>query len=108
MDFHDGDNSVWSFLRKSKIGASPLLFVVNATPVVRPGYRVGVPTAGFWKDILNTDSALYGGTDTGNSGGIQADPDTPALVCRDMGYSAYQLVFLAHGGVVRQGCYQSR
>ena len=77
VDFRDGDNSVWSFLRKSKSGA-PLLFIVNATPVVRSGYRVGVPAAGYWQEILNTDSQIYGGGNVGNAGGIHADADTPA------------------------------
>lgn len=72
VDFNDSDNSVWSFLRKSITG-QPLLFVVNATPVVRSGYRVGVPSPGLWEEILNTDSAIYGGSNAGNLGGVQAD-----------------------------------
>jgi 1,4-alpha-glucan branching enzyme len=72
IDFNDGDNSVWSFLRKSKTG-TPILFVVNATPVVRGGYRVGVPQAGFWREVLNTDGATYGGSNVGNFGGSHAN-----------------------------------
>ena len=71
IDFRDADNSVWSFMRKSRTGAS-ILFVVNATPVVRGGYRVGVPRCGFYEEILNTDADIYGGSNVGNYGGVQA------------------------------------
>jgi 1,4-alpha-glucan branching enzyme len=54
IDFTDADNSVWSFLRKSR-GGEKILFVVNATPIVRHGYRIGVPEFGFYEEILNTD-----------------------------------------------------
>jgi 1,4-alpha-glucan branching enzyme len=63
---------VWSFLRKSKTGA-PILFLVNATPVVREGYRVGVPETGFWNEVLNTDAQTYGGSNVGNYGGQFAE-----------------------------------
>ncbi len=56
IDFGDADNSVISFARKSRDG-DVLLFVVNATPVVREGYRVGAPGPGFYQEILNTDAA---------------------------------------------------
>jgi 1,4-alpha-glucan branching enzyme len=72
IDFSDADNTVWSFLRKSKAG-DIILFVVNATPVVRPNYRVGVPKAGFYEEVLNTDAANYGGSNVGNYGGKFAD-----------------------------------
>ena len=71
IDFRDADNSVWSFMRKSRTGES-ILFVVNATPVVRGGYRVGVPRSGFYEEILNTDADIYGGSNVGNYGGVQA------------------------------------
>ncbi|MCX7868947.1 MAG: alpha amylase C-terminal domain-containing protein, partial [Terrimicrobiaceae bacterium] len=74
VDFHDSDNSVWSFLRKARSGP-PLLFIVNATPVVRGAYRVGVPRSGFWREILNTDAQTYGGSNVGNWGGRHADHD---------------------------------
>ena len=74
IDFSDADNSVWSFMRKSRSGES-ILFVVNATPVVRGGYRVGVPHPGFYEEILNTDAETYGGGNVGNHGGIQAHED---------------------------------
>jgi len=74
IDFSDADNSVWSFMRKSRTGES-ILFVVNATPVVRGGYRVGVPRTGFYEEILNTDSETYGGSNVGNYGGVEAHQD---------------------------------
>ena len=73
IDFHDGDNCVWSFVRKARNG-DLLLLVVNATPVVRGGYRVGVPTSGWYKEILNTDAEIYGGSNVGNWGGKWAEP----------------------------------
>jgi 1,4-alpha-glucan branching enzyme len=72
VDFNDADNSVWSFVRRSQSG-QPILFVVNATPVVRGGYRVGLPEAGFWREVLNTDAETYGGSNVGNYGGCWAD-----------------------------------
>lgn len=72
IDFSDADNSVWSFLRKAKDGSS-IAFVVNATPVVRGGYRVGVNSLGWYKEVLNTDAATYGGSNVGNYGGRHAE-----------------------------------
>jgi 1,4-alpha-glucan branching enzyme len=74
IDFSDADNSVWSFMRKSRNGES-ILFVVNATPVIRDGYRVGVPRTGFYEEILNTDAETYGGSNVGNYGGVEAHQD---------------------------------
>jgi 1,4-alpha-glucan branching enzyme len=72
IDFNDSDNTVWSYVRKGK-GGEKVLFVVNATPVVRQDYRVGVPGPGFYEEILNTDAATYGGSNVGNYGGKWAD-----------------------------------
>ncbi len=72
IDFNDSDNSVVSFIRKSRAG-EVILFVVNATPMVRESYRVGVPGAGFYQEILNTDAETYGGSNVGNCGGLHAD-----------------------------------
>ncbi len=66
----DHFNSVFAFVRHDPHGAPPLLAVSNFTPVTRHGYRVGVPTAGHWREILNTDSRHYGGSDAGNAGGL--------------------------------------
>jgi 1,4-alpha-glucan branching enzyme len=85
IDFHDADNSVVSFLRKSRDAAPAtsehgdanrsdiIAFVVNATPVVRYNYRLGVPEAGFYREIINTDAETYGGSNIGNFGGVQSE-----------------------------------
>jgi 1,4-alpha-glucan branching enzyme len=72
IDFHDADNSVWSFMRKARDGAT-IVFVVNATPVVRGSYRIGVNDPGWYQEVLNTDAALYGGSNVGNWGGRYAN-----------------------------------
>jgi 1,4-alpha-glucan branching enzyme len=73
IDFHDSDNSVVAFLRKSACGQI-LVFVINATPVPRESYRIGVPAEGFYEEILNSDAETYGGANIGNMGGIHAEP----------------------------------
>ena len=65
IDFHDADNSVVAFMRKSRDG-DIIVFVVNATPVVRYDYRLGVPQPGFYREIINTDAETYGGSNVGN------------------------------------------
>jgi 1,4-alpha-glucan branching enzyme len=72
IDFHDADNSVVSFMRKSREGEI-VVFVVNATPVVRYDYRLGVPHAGFYREIINTDAETYGGSNVGNYGGMRSE-----------------------------------
>lgn len=73
IDANDWEASVYSFLRKSKAGPQRILCVLNFTPVARQGYRVGVPAPGYWTEALNTDGAAYGGSNVGNSGGVQAE-----------------------------------
>lgn len=77
IDCHDQDNSVISFLRRGEHPADVVVAVCNFTPVVRQGYRIGVPRDGYYREILNTDSRYYGGNDVGNGGGLRAEP-TPA------------------------------
>lgn len=72
IDFNDSDNSVWSFMRKGRSGQT-VVFIVNATPVVRGGYRVGVNEPGWYEEVLNTDAATYGGSNVGNYGGKHAE-----------------------------------
>ena len=74
IDFHDADNSSVAFLRKSQHG-DIIVFVVNATPQVLHGYRIGVPEAGFYREIINTDGETYGGGNVGNMGGLQASDE---------------------------------
>ena len=70
----DAEASVIAFVRKAGAGAPPLLVVCNLTPLPRHGYRVGVPAAGHWAEVLNTDSRDYGGSGMGNLGGGPATP----------------------------------
>ena len=66
----DGGNageSVFSWLRHGKDGSDPVLVVCNFTPVTRPGYRIGVPLAGTWEEVLNTDAAAYAGSNQVNA-----------------------------------------
>ncbi|MCI0472517.1 MAG: 1,4-alpha-glucan branching protein GlgB [Ignavibacteria bacterium] len=70
IDLSDSENSVISFMRKSLDGRQILIFTFNFTPVVRENYLFGVPYEGYYKEILNSDALEYGGSGTGNSGGI--------------------------------------
>ncbi|TKA97100.1 1,4-alpha-glucan branching protein GlgB [Cereibacter changlensis] len=72
VDAADADNSVLSFLRKAD-GCPPVLVICNLTPQVHHDYRIGVPQGGGWREVLNTDAGLYGGSDVGNSGLLQAE-----------------------------------
>ncbi|MBY0317956.1 MAG: 1,4-alpha-glucan branching protein GlgB [Reyranella sp.] len=68
----DRANSVFAFLRRGAEGDAPILVVCNMTPVPRHGYRIGVPRPGRWREIANTDSRFYGGSDLGNDGAVVA------------------------------------
>jgi 1,4-alpha-glucan branching enzyme len=73
IDANDWEQSVISFLRKDVDGEGVVMVVCNFTPVPRTGYRVGAPVAGYWREILNTDAAEYGGSGWGNMGGVEAE-----------------------------------
>ena len=68
----DSTQSVFAWLRFGADGDAPVLVVCNFTPVPRPDYRIGLPCAGRWREILNTDAGCYGGGDLGNQGAIAA------------------------------------
>ncbi|MDQ7004018.1 MAG: alpha amylase C-terminal domain-containing protein, partial [Ghiorsea sp.] len=72
IDCNDAEQSVLSFKRKDKQG-NAVIVVLNLTPVPRENYRLGVPQAGLYKEIMNTDAEAYGGSNLGNSGSIEAD-----------------------------------
>ena len=74
VDCNDWEESVVSFLRHGKRAEDTLLVVCNYTPVPRQGYVVGVPRGGRWRELLNSDAALYGGSGLGNLGGVEAAP----------------------------------
>jgi 1,4-alpha-glucan branching enzyme len=71
IDCHDSAQSIITYLRK---GHSDLVVIaLNFTPVPRDGYRIGVPYPGTYQEVFNSDSAFYGGSNTGNSGALQAE-----------------------------------
>jgi len=72
IDCTDHEQSVLSFLRQAPGRGQPLAVILNLTPVVRSRYRVGLPRGGWWREVLNTDAAVYGGSNVGNLGGVTA------------------------------------
>ncbi|RJQ55887.1 MAG: 1,4-alpha-glucan branching protein GlgB [Nitrospiraceae bacterium] len=73
IDCHDWEESVISFIRKGKTAEDIILVVCNLTPVPRFDYRIGIPRGGYWKEVLNSDAEIYGGSNLGNSGGAMAE-----------------------------------
>ncbi len=69
----DRAQSVFAWLRRGAPGDAPVVVAANFTPVPRHQYRLGVPQAGFWREILNTDAAIYGGGNLGNQGGVASE-----------------------------------
>ena len=74
IDANDADQSVYAFLRTTEARDRWVAVVLNCTPLTRQNYRVGVPKAGRWKELVNTDAAEYGGSGVGNMGGVDATP----------------------------------
>ncbi|ACV67338.1 1,4-alpha-glucan branching protein GlgB [Desulfohalobium retbaense] len=74
IDCSDWEQSVISYLRWDASGQRPLLVVANFTPMPRANYRIGVPFAGLWHELLNSDAPLYGGSGQGNMGGVTSVP----------------------------------
>ena len=72
IDCSDRDAGVVSFIRRDKRGGA-LVFAANFTPVVRGGYRIGFPKGGRWREALNSDSSLYGGSGVGNLGSVDTE-----------------------------------
>ena len=79
----------------------PVLVVCNMTPVPRHGYRIGVPRPGRWREIANTDSRFYGGSDLGNDGGAVA-PSTSPRTARPQSRAADPAA-ARHGDAARGG-----
>ena len=73
INCQDAAQGVVSFLRRDASGR-PLVVVLNLTPVPRPGYRVGLPAPGRYREAINTDAAIYGGSNLGNGGVVTAEP----------------------------------
>jgi 1,4-alpha-glucan branching enzyme len=74
LDFHDWENSIIAFIRRAEDPADALIFCCNFTPVPRRGYEFGVPEEGFYEEVLNTDSELFGGSNMGNGGLVSSRP----------------------------------
>jgi 1,4-alpha-glucan branching enzyme len=66
----DAENSTYAFCRIAKNNAETLVCIFNFTPVPREHYRVGVPYPGYYREVVNSDAATYGGTNVGNAGGV--------------------------------------
>ena len=74
IDCNDNENSVFSFIRRARDRADFTVTILNFTPVPRAGYRIGVPEPGRYKELLNSDSGLYAGSNLGNAGGVATEP----------------------------------
>jgi 1,4-alpha-glucan branching enzyme len=73
VDSDNSEMSVFAFVRKA-VDSPPILVVCNFTPVPRRNYLIGIPKRGLWKEILNSDSTVYGGSGWGNMGAVQSAP----------------------------------
>jgi 1,4-alpha-glucan branching enzyme len=73
IDCNDAESSTLSFLRKAQSADDAILVVCNFTPVPRLRYQVGVPRGGYWRELLNSDAQIYGGSGLGNLGGVEAE-----------------------------------
>jgi 1,4-alpha-glucan branching enzyme len=73
IDCNDSQQSVLSLIRKGRSAEDRMLVVCNFTPVTHYAYRLGAPRGGIWKEVLNSDSAYYGGSGQGNLGVIKAE-----------------------------------
>ena len=73
INCNDAENSILTFLRKGSLPTEDVVAVGNMTPMLREDFRVGVPHAGFWKEILNTDAKEYGGLGFGNNCGVESE-----------------------------------
>ena len=77
------ENSIIAFIRRAEDPADFILFCCNFTPVPREKYEFGVPEEGFYEEILNTDSELFGGSNMGNGGMVSTEP----IPCHGRPYS---------------------
>jgi 1,4-alpha-glucan branching enzyme len=84
IDCNDRESSVLSFVRQTADGANQLAVILNLTPVPREKYRVGLPRAGKWREVLNSDAGIYAGSNNGNLGGVTAEN----ISCHNQRHSA--------------------
>jgi 1,4-alpha-glucan branching enzyme len=74
IDCHDNENSIVAFVRTSRDQDEFVVMLFNFTPVPRYRYRIGVPASGYYSELLNSDAAIYGGSNVGNAGGLLSEP----------------------------------
>jgi 1,4-alpha-glucan branching enzyme len=74
IDCNDNENSVISLVRHARRHSESIVVVANFTPVPRAEYRIGVPEAGYYAELLNSDSEMFGGSNVGNGGGVWTEP----------------------------------
>ena len=74
VDCENAEQSTVSWLRRDGISGDLILAAFNFTPVIRRNHRLGVPAAGFWRELLNSDAREYGGSGQGNLGGVETSP----------------------------------
>ena len=75
IDCNDNDDSVLSLVRRARDPHDFTVVVAGFTPVPRLDYRIGVPEAGWYRELLNSDSEIYGGSNLGNGGGVPSEPE---------------------------------
>ena len=73
LEANDAEASVFAWLRKGKEGADPVMVICNFTPTPRENYRLGLPAPGRWREILNSDAEVYGGSGMGNLGVVETE-----------------------------------
>ena len=83
LDFRDAQRSILSFMRLAPLKSETIIVGLNFTPVVRDHYRLGVPAAGVYREVLNSDTAVYGGSNVINEGQFVAE----AIPWHDQPYS---------------------
>ncbi len=83
IDADNADDNVIAFMRIAPQSGRRIVCVCNFSPVVRTGYRVGVPVGGLYREILNTDSEIFGGSNVGNAGAVMAEP----VACHGLDFS---------------------
>ena len=74
IDCNDYESGVISLIRRARDSGDWIVAVLNWTPIVRQGYRVGVPEAGYYEELLNSDASYYAGGNVGNQGGVESEP----------------------------------
>ncbi len=74
IDCSDYESSIIALIRRGRRAEDWVIAVVNWTPIVREGYRIGVPEPGYYRELLNSDAGYYGGTNVGNAGGLSTEP----------------------------------